>query len=119
MSKNRFSDDPVSLVVRTLTSAEKLRQGGIDPLTILMAKTNYEHGHETKRNRIWKPVNDIQNALDKAFYKCMDVVGVTNKRYLIAVDISGALHRFSKYFLKILNLHKSHCNYIGINFNQF
>ncbi|VDK84290.1 unnamed protein product [Litomosoides sigmodontis] len=89
-----LNDDPVSLVVRTLTNAEKLRQGRLDPLTILIAKTNYEHGHEMKRNRIWKPVNDIQNALDKAFYKCMDAVGVTNKRYLIAVDISDSMDSF-------------------------
>lgn len=98
-NENHFSDDPVSLVIRSLTDVERLWQEQLDPLAVLIAKTDYEHGHEMKRNRIWKPVKEIQKALDTAFYNCTGAVGTTNRRYLIAVDISGSLLRFSKYFL--------------------
>ncbi|KAL3982451.1 TROVE domain family protein [Acanthocheilonema viteae] len=91
---NFINDNPVSLVARTLTDPEKLWEEQLDPLAILIAKTNYEHGHEMKRNRIWKPVIEIRNAFDKAFYNCMNAVGATNRRYLIAVDISDSMDSF-------------------------
>lgn len=97
-NESRFSDDPVSLVIRRLTDIEKLRQERFHPLTILLAKTNYEHGHGMKKNRIWKPVKLVQKALDYAFYSCLNTVEMTNRKYLIAVDISGSLFRFRNTF---------------------
>ncbi|VDM18049.1 unnamed protein product [Wuchereria bancrofti] len=87
--ENANIDDPVSLIVRRLTDTEKLRQERFHPLAILSAKTSYEHGYEMKGNRIWRPIKSIQKALDNAFYNCINVIGVTHRRYLIAVDISG------------------------------
>ncbi|OZC10393.1 hypothetical protein X798_02700 [Onchocerca flexuosa] len=83
-------DDPASLFVRRLNDIEKLKQERLHPLAILFAKMNYEHGHEMRGNRVWKPVRSIQKAFDNAFYNCFDAVEVTNKQYLIAVDISAS-----------------------------
>uniref|UniRef100_A0A915PIU3 TROVE domain-containing protein n=1 Tax=Setaria digitata TaxID=48799 RepID=A0A915PIU3_9BILA len=91
---NFAKDDPVSLVVSKLADVEKLEQERFHPLTILLAKTNYEYGHEMRGNRIWEPVKSIQRALDSAFYSCFKAVKVTNKRYLIAVDISDSMDSF-------------------------
>ncbi|VIO87046.1 Uncharacterized protein BM_BM2162 [Brugia malayi] len=88
------NDDPVSLIVRRLNDIEKLRQERFHPLAILSAKTSYEHGYEMKRKRIWKPIKSIQRALDSAFYNCINVIGVTHRRYLIAVDISDSMDSF-------------------------
>ncbi|EFO24686.1 hypothetical protein LOAG_03800 [Loa loa] len=87
-------DDPICLIVRRLANIEKLRQERFHPLAILLAKTSYEHGHEMKGNRIWKPVKLIQRAFDNAFYNCMNVIEATGRRYLIAVDISDSMDSF-------------------------
>ncbi|VDK70443.1 unnamed protein product, partial [Onchocerca ochengi] len=91
---NFTKDDPASLVIRRLNDIEKLKQERLHPLAILFAKMNYEHGHEMRGNRVWKPVRSIQKAFDNAFYNCFDAVEVTNKHYLIAVDISDSMDSF-------------------------
>uniref|UniRef100_A0A8R1TSJ6 TROVE domain-containing protein n=1 Tax=Onchocerca volvulus TaxID=6282 RepID=A0A8R1TSJ6_ONCVO len=91
---NFTKDDPASLVIRRLNDIEKLKQERLHPLAILFAKMNYEHGHEMRGNRMWKPVRSIQKAFDNAFYNCFDAVEVTNKHYLIAVDISDSMDSF-------------------------
>lgn len=78
-------------VVSKLGDDEFLRKARIHPFNILVALTTYKAGRGERGKLEWVVSKAIVNALDSAFYKCFKFVEPTNKRYLLAIDVSGSM----------------------------
>lgn len=88
---------PMSEAARTvaarLDNAEYIRKSRLHPLAILIAAKTYASGHGVKGSLSWKPVSQVNDALDSAFYKAFANVLPTGKRTLLALDVSGSMAR--------------------------
>lgn len=84
--------DATSFVASKLDSEEAIKHGRMHPLSILLASRTYAQGHGEKGSLQWKPVPQVLEALDKAFYHGFKSVEPTGLKHLIAVDVSGSMH---------------------------
>lgn len=80
----------VSFVTEALTQ-EKILKARVHPLAILVALTTYQSGHGVKGSLTWVPNKHILNALDEAFYVAFGTITPTNKRIMLALDVSGSM----------------------------
>jgi 60 kDa SS-A/Ro ribonucleoprotein len=78
-------------VVGRLTDREALAKARIHPFTVLNALSNYAAGKGLRGDRTWKPLREVKDALDDAFYAAFDTIVPTGKRYLHALDVSGSM----------------------------
>jgi 60 kDa SS-A/Ro ribonucleoprotein len=78
-------------VVSVLTDADKLRASRVHPIAVLAALMTYQAGRGERGKHTWEPVTAIVDALDAAFYKAFKNVEPTNKRWLLALDVSGSM----------------------------
>ncbi|MES2155932.1 MAG: TROVE domain-containing protein, partial [bacterium] len=78
-------------VAQQLGNVELLQKGKVHPIQILLALKTYSQGHGDKGKLTWSPVQQIVNALDGAFYAAFKAVEPTNKRTMLALDISGSM----------------------------
>jgi 60 kDa SS-A/Ro ribonucleoprotein len=83
--------DNVRLVIDKLHDREYIRQSRLHPISILVALKTYAQGHGEKGELAWKPVPQIIDALDDAFYLAFENVTPTGKNILLAVDVSGSM----------------------------
>ncbi|KKK73363.1 hypothetical protein LCGC14_2894580, partial [marine sediment metagenome] len=83
-----LSDDTI-FVASKLTSEEILQKARIHPMNVFLAMTIYNRGHGERSS--WTPVPAISDALEKAFYASFKHVEPTNKKILLAVDVSGSM----------------------------
>jgi 60 kDa SS-A/Ro ribonucleoprotein len=74
-----------------LESEERLKLGRIHPMSMLTAQKIYAQGHGEKGSLTWAPNQKIVDALDSGFYKAFKAVEPTDKRYMLAVDVSGSM----------------------------
>ncbi|XP_067657624.1 RNA-binding protein RO60-like [Haliotis asinina] len=79
------------LVVQKVTDRDSLKQARIHPFNVLVALKTYSAGRGEKGKLTWIPTKRIKKALDDAFYLSFKFVLPTNKRYLLAVDVSGSM----------------------------
>ncbi len=78
-------------VVQTLNNVDALKKARIHPLSLLVALKTYAQGHGDKGALKWQPVQQVVDALDAAFYSAFGAVEPTNKRWLLALDVSGSM----------------------------
>jgi 60 kDa SS-A/Ro ribonucleoprotein len=78
-------------VIDKLGDAETLKKARIHPVQVLAALKTYESGHSARGSSSWKPVSQIVDALDSAFYATFKTIVPTGKRTLLAMDISGSM----------------------------
>lgn len=78
-------------VTTLVTNDNALRKARVHPLAILNALRVYGQGHGDKGSLTWTPVREIVDALDAAFYASFGHVTPTNKRLLLALDVSGSM----------------------------
>ena len=83
-------EDAVNIVLNKL-SENSIIQSKVHPLQILISLKMYNSGKGEKGSLIWKPVQKIVGALDKAFYYSFKNVESTGKRILLALDVSGSM----------------------------
>lgn len=83
--------DSLRNVVDRLTNPEQLRW--IHPVTMLNAHLVYRSGKGSLGNLTWKPVTAISDALMEGFYTSFGSIQPTNKRYMLALDVSGSMTR--------------------------
>ncbi|MEM7737292.1 MAG: TROVE domain-containing protein [Deinococcota bacterium] len=83
--------DAVSLITERLTDAIHLRKARIHPIQILAALITYQSGRGARGKGTWTPVQQIVDALDKAFYLSFENVPTTQKRVMLALDVSGSM----------------------------
>jgi 60 kDa SS-A/Ro ribonucleoprotein len=78
-------------VAAALSSADRIRKARLHPVAVLMALRTYAAGHGERGRHIWKPVPQVVDALDGAFYAAFDNVAPTGKRWLLGIDVSGSM----------------------------
>jgi 60 kDa SS-A/Ro ribonucleoprotein len=80
-----------NLVIKRFLSEDVLRKGRVHPLALLIALKTYSQGHGEKGSLNWKPVQQVVDALDEAFYLSFGTITPTNKNLLLALDVSGSM----------------------------
>jgi 60 kDa SS-A/Ro ribonucleoprotein len=78
-------------VIEQITNPANLRRARLHPFSILVALKTYAQGHGVRGSLTWDPVPQIINALDSAFYLSFDNITPTNKRTMLALDVSGSM----------------------------
>jgi 60 kDa SS-A/Ro ribonucleoprotein len=81
----------VTFVTTRLTDEERVRKSRIHPMQVLLAAKQYELGHGDKGKLTWIPIPQILDALDVTFQLAFKNVEPTNKRTLLALDVSGSM----------------------------
>lgn len=85
-----LSEDEGHLVVSRLRDRERLRRGRVHPMQLLVAQKTYEAG-VGRSDRNWEPIPAIVAALEEAFYLSFETIEPSNKRTLVAIDVSGSM----------------------------
>jgi 60 kDa SS-A/Ro ribonucleoprotein len=83
--------DAAKLIVRKLQDETLLKRSRIHPLAMLIAEKVYAQGKGDKGSLTWKPVSQIVDALDAAFYATFQNVEPCGKPLLLALDVSGSM----------------------------
>src|SRR5918912_212480 len=76
-------------VVAQLGDGERIRRARVHPIALLAALRTYAAGRGVRGRGEWKPVREVVDALDAAFYTAFGNVEPTGKRLLLALDVSG------------------------------
>ncbi|HEU0035315.1 MAG TPA: TROVE domain-containing protein [Kofleriaceae bacterium] len=74
-----------------LRDRERLAKARIHPIAILAALVTYRSGRGVRGQGIWQPVASVVDALDAAFYASFGTLEPSNKRTLLALDVSGSM----------------------------
>lgn len=85
-----MSDAAIAVAAR-LQDAEQLKAARVHPLQLLTALRIYQQGHGDKGSLTWTPVQQIVDALDSAFYLAFKAVEPTNRRTMLALDVSSSM----------------------------
>lgn len=85
--------DATDRVLRAIGDSDRLKRARIHPMAIFLALTTYAAGHGARGRGTWTPVQQVVDALDAAFYDSMTNVAPTNRRLLLAVDVSGSMRQ--------------------------
>jgi len=83
--------EAAKLIVRKLSDEMLLKRARIHPLAVLIAEKVYAQGRGDKGSLTWKPVSQIIDALDAAFYAAFQNVVPCGKPVLLALDVSGSM----------------------------
>jgi 60 kDa SS-A/Ro ribonucleoprotein len=94
--------EATSYVSERLLSEEAIKNSRIHPLAVLTAlltyntggkapRSYYGRGPSMKGNLTWTPLQPIVDALDETFYIAFGNVMPTNKRTMLALDVSGSM----------------------------
>lgn len=78
-------------VLGHLSDSDRLRRSRVHPMAIFLALCTYSAGHGVRGTGSWTPVQQVVDALDAAFYAALSNVTPTNRRLLLAVDVSGSM----------------------------
>jgi len=81
----------VQYVCDMLRNVDVLQKGRVHPYSVLEAMVTYSAGRGVKGKLTWTPVQAIVDALNDAFYLAFQSVEATNKRHLLAIDVSGSM----------------------------
>jgi len=93
-------DKNLEHTVKHLTNKSRLQKSRIHPINVLIAMLTYRQGQGVKGSLNWTPHSNIIDALHDAFYLSFKNVEPTNKRLLVAVDISGSMG-----WINLMNVH--------------
>lgn len=70
---------------------EKIEKIKAHPVQILISLKQYAAGKGFKGNKVWNPDRNVVDSLDKLFYDSFTNLVPTNKRILLALDVSGSM----------------------------
>jgi len=76
------------VVAERLADVEQIKKARLHPLSLLVALKTYASGEGLRGSSTWEPVGEIVDALDGAFYLAFQAVEPTNKRIVLALDVS-------------------------------
>jgi len=83
--------DASTKVITQLGNQEAITKSRVHPIQILSAMLTYESGHGYKGSGEWDVIAPVVDALDGAFYKSFGNVIPSNKRTMLALDVSGSM----------------------------
>lgn len=86
-----FNTEMVQDVCQRLTNETGLEKARIHPLKLIVGMLTYSKGHGDKGSLTWTPNQKIVDALNDAYYQSFKYVSPTNKRFLIALDVSASM----------------------------
>jgi 60 kDa SS-A/Ro ribonucleoprotein len=86
--------DYSKLVVEKLTNQEALIKSRVHPFHVLMAQVIYAQGQGDKGGLTWKPDQNINSALDQAFFLSCGSIIPSGRRTLICLDSSGSMGHY-------------------------
>lgn len=78
-------------IAERLGDRDAIIKARLHPIKVLSALLTYSQGHGTKGSLTWDVDCQIVDALDQAFYLAFHAVQPTNKRHLLALDVSGSM----------------------------
>lgn len=78
-------------VVARLGDRAALKAARVHPVAILAALKTYAQGHGMKGKNSWRPVAEVVDALDQAFYLAFAETPATGKRVMLALDVSASM----------------------------
>jgi 60 kDa SS-A/Ro ribonucleoprotein len=81
----------LAAVTAQLADAEKIRKARLHPVNVLIAGRTYAAGESARGSGTWKPSAQVVDALDSAFYTAFGAIEPTNKRTMLALDVSGSM----------------------------
>jgi len=84
-------DVGVNEIERRITDPDALRRARIHPIAVLAAMLTYKQGRGMRGKLSWTPVTRLVDALDASFYATFGNVEATNKRVMLALDVSGSM----------------------------
>ncbi len=79
------------MIVEQITDPAALVKARVHPLTILVAMKTYQGGRSIRGANTWTANSKIVNALDAAFYSAFGNVEPSNKRTMLAIDVSASM----------------------------
>lgn len=79
------------LVISRLRSQEAIHKARLHPIKILAALMTYQSGKGARGHATWTPLPQIIDALNDAFYLAFQSVEPSNKRIVLALDVSGSM----------------------------
>ncbi|MBN2693567.1 TROVE domain-containing protein [bacterium] len=88
---NNNNLDAINYITSLITKKENIKKARLHPLQILDALYTYNLGHGIKGNLNWNKVSKIVDALDDSFYLSFETVEPTNKKLMLAIDVSGSM----------------------------
>jgi 60 kDa SS-A/Ro ribonucleoprotein len=77
-------------IAGVLTDPDAIKRARLHPIAILNALVTYKGG-TSKGGVTWAPNREIVNALDTAFYASFGNVDRSDKRFMLALDVSGSM----------------------------
>ena len=83
--------DAAKTVVSLLNDTRAISKSRIHPMAVLTALKVYENGGGYRGKLNWNPVQRVTDALDGAFYQAFGNVEPTDKRLVLALDVSGSM----------------------------
>lgn len=83
--------DEVGIIREKLLNEEYLKKSRVHPMTILNALMVYKHGRSTKGATAWRPLGQINQILNDAFYLSFKTIEPMNKNILLALDVSASM----------------------------
>lgn len=83
--------DATRSICQRLQSQEELNKARVHPIAVLTALKTYASGHGLKGSNTWTPVQQVCDALDAAFYLSFKSIVPANKRFVLALDVSGSM----------------------------
>jgi 60 kDa SS-A/Ro ribonucleoprotein len=78
-------------VIQELTNVERIRKARVHPIALLSAEKVYGSGRGFRGSGTWQVVPGVLDALDEAFYNAFQNVTPSNKKLMLAFDISGSM----------------------------
>jgi 60 kDa SS-A/Ro ribonucleoprotein len=94
-----FTTDATSRVVARLTSRDALAKARIHPMDVYLALKAYQSGSSQpdprKPAQTWHPVPAVSDALEVAYDSSFAAAEPTGRKYIVAVDSSGSMSRWS------------------------
>jgi 60 kDa SS-A/Ro ribonucleoprotein len=83
--------DTVAEICGVLQNEEALKKARIHPVSLMKALLTYSQGHGDKGKGEWNVISRVVDSLDAGFYKAFHYVAPSNKRVMLAVDVSGSM----------------------------
>lgn len=78
-------------IIRKLTDRQLIEKSGVHPVFVLNAMNQYSKGRGDKSTKTWNANQRIIDAMETAFQASFGNVDSSDKRILVAIDISGSM----------------------------
>lgn len=83
--------DASSLIIDRLHDKDRIQKARVHPVTLLNALRTYDRGRGHRGSLTWNVDHNVSDALEDAFYLAFETIEPSNKRFMIALDVSSSM----------------------------